>query len=560
MAAGLQARRVYHLRMLAMPFLLLILAASAYQRDISPWAVGLLGVALVAWPLVAQTLPRWSGRPAAWEQRNLIGDHVLAGMTCAVIGFNPLPSVLLLAMTGMSSMATGGTLLLINGLTSSALGASLAVLAFGVRWFPESTRTDVLCSLPLLLVYPIAISHIAHQAMRRLERRRSELEHISQHDGLSRLLNRTSWEKQVRAEFARFQRTHEPVTLVMADLDHFKRINDELGHAAGDKVIQRFAALLRQGLRSIDVPGRYGGEEFGLLLPGTDAATALQLLGRLRQRLHEEPLLPERTVTASFGAVQLDASIKRHGSWIRRADKMLYEAKHGGRDRVVAVVGSQAHDAAAHPEEIPAARTAPAWQPSREAPAEPAPRAAAAGAADEGTQLSMALMRTFQNADMAVGLFDPQDRLAMGNDALLRFYGPSALQCTMHRILADLAARANEPPAGRPASLEWASPLLARRRTVAAQRVIMALPGHGLVEFNETLTPEGWLLQILEPAVSARPAARGGGTVIPISAALAGHAPRAPRGEAPAADVRAAAGGGNQPRGALASSTGQSRM
>jgi diguanylate cyclase (GGDEF)-like protein len=530
-AAGLQARRVYQLRMLATPFLLLIVGASAYQRTLSPWALGLLTLAIVLWPLLAKVLPRWSGRPAAWEQRNLIGDHVLAGMTCAVIGFNPLPSVLLMAMTGMSSMATGGTLLLLNGLTSSALGASLAVMAFGVRWYPESTRIDMLCSLPLLLVYPIAISHIAHQALRRLERRRSELEHISQHDGLSRLLNRTAWEKQVRAEFTRFQRTHEPVTLVMADLDHFKRINDEFGHAAGDEVIQRFAALLRKGLRSIDVPGRYGGEEFGILLPGTDAPTALQLLGRMRQRLHDEPLLKDHVVTASFGAVQLDTTFKRHGNWIRRADKMLYEAKHGGRDRIVVAVGMQASDAPGDAEPHAAERSAAGWKPHPDAPQVAAPSALPVldiAVHAERAQLSLALLRTFEKSDMAVGLFDPQDRLVMANEALLRFYGPSALQSTMHRILAGIgdAPDASSARSQRGAGLEWASPLLARRRTVQAQRVIMAMAGHGLVEFQETLTDDGWLLQILEPAVASRPAAPRGGTVIPISAALAAHALR----------------------------------
>jgi len=529
-AAGLQARRVYHLRMLATPFLLLIVGASAYQRSLSPWALGLLTLAIVLWPVLAKALPRWLGRPTAWEQRNLIGDHILAGMTCAVIGFNPLPSVLLMAMTGMSSMATGGTLLLLNGLTSSALGASLAVMAFGVNWFPESTRIDVFCSLPLLLVYPIAISHIAHQALRRLERRRSELEHISQHDGLSRLLNRTAWEKQVRAEFTRFQRTHEPVTLVMADLDHFKRINDEFGHAAGDEVIQRFAALLRKGLRSIDVPGRYGGEEFGILLPGTDAQTALQLLGRMRQRLHDEPLLKDHVVTASFGAVQLDASFKRHGNWIRRADKMLYEAKHGGRDRVVVAVGMQGSDAPADIEQHHEDAAAPAWKSQADAPQVAAPSALPPldiAVDAERAQLSLALLRTFEKADMAVGLFDPQDRLVMANEALLRFYGPSALQSTMHSILANLGdTRGASSQAGRTGGLEWASPLLARRRTLQVQRVIMAMAGHGLVEFQETLTPDGWLLQIVEPAVASRPASPRGGTVIPISAALAGHSLR----------------------------------
>jgi diguanylate cyclase len=152
---------------------------------------------------------------------------------------------------------------------------------------------------------------------------------------LSGLLNRSHWEKLVRAEFARYARSSDPAVLVLADLDHFKRLNDTYGHTVGDDAIRRFAKALKRVLRETDICGRYGGEEFGILLPGTDTAAAREVIERLRRDLHENPMLEGVVVTASFGMVELHREITSVEEWLRVVDKMLYQAKHLGRDRVV---------------------------------------------------------------------------------------------------------------------------------------------------------------------------------------------------------------------------------
>ncbi len=119
----------------------------------------------------------------------------------------------------------------------------------------------------------------------------------------------------------------------MADLDHFKTINDLHGHPAGDEVLRRFAALLRQAARSSDLCCRYGGEEFLLLLPGMDKTGALARAESLRQTLAAAPggVAP---VTASFGVASFPADGDDARALVQAADAALYRAKHGGRNRV----------------------------------------------------------------------------------------------------------------------------------------------------------------------------------------------------------------------------------
>jgi diguanylate cyclase len=180
---------------------------------------------------------------------------------------------------------------------------------------------------------------VALTAVQAVNQKRVELEQLSQHDGLSGLLNRTHWEKLVRGEFARFGRDGQPVVLVLADLDHFKRLNDTYGHAAGDEAIRRFAAALKRVLRETDFCGRYGGEEFGILLPFTSAEAAKDVIERLRGDLQVNPMMDGVAVTASYGLVELYSDIQSVEEWLRVVDKMLYQAKHQGRDCVVELKG-----------------------------------------------------------------------------------------------------------------------------------------------------------------------------------------------------------------------------
>jgi diguanylate cyclase (GGDEF)-like protein len=157
-------------------------------------------------------------------------------------------------------------------------------------------------------------------------------------DSLTGLANRRSIEEALRSELARAARFGTPAALVLADIDDFKRVNDHHGHAVGDEVLREFADALRETLRESDTAGRWGGEEFALILAGTDADGGAALAERARVLIGERTVhLPGGEavqVTASFGV----AAFPECGETVallEAADDALYEAKRRGKNQVV---------------------------------------------------------------------------------------------------------------------------------------------------------------------------------------------------------------------------------
>jgi diguanylate cyclase (GGDEF)-like protein len=156
-------------------------------------------------------------------------------------------------------------------------------------------------------------------------------------DALTGIANRRACEEGLQAEIGRADRLATPLTVILADLDDFKLVNDRHGHAVGDQMLQVFAGVLRENIRTSDTAGRWGGEEFILLLPGSDAGGAVRLAHRIRRQLGERTVLGiggvPVNVTCSFGVAQHvpggDAD-----SLFAAADRALYRAKHEGKDRV----------------------------------------------------------------------------------------------------------------------------------------------------------------------------------------------------------------------------------
>jgi diguanylate cyclase (GGDEF)-like protein len=175
------------------------------------------------------------------------------------------------------------------------------------------------------------------EAALRLARALAMLEQRAQIDGLTGLWNRTYFGEKLASEIAQADRTGDPMCLIMADLDHFKHINDTHGHQAGDMILRRFSAMLVGALRSYDVACRYGGEEFAIILPSSDREQAINVAERVRAAVEAAawPDIPELCVTASFGVT--DAGVARMidvAAWIEAADRALYSAKQAGRNRV----------------------------------------------------------------------------------------------------------------------------------------------------------------------------------------------------------------------------------
>jgi len=170
-----------------------------------------------------------------------------------------------------------------------------------------------------------------------LQRLQEQLRDQSVHDSLTGLYNRRYLEEMFARELILAERQGHPVSLIMGDLDHFKRVNDAYGHLAGDEVLRVFGALMKRHARGSDICCRYGGEEFLLILPGTSTETAVERAEQLRMALAAAPVtygVAQIAVTASFGVATFPRDGRTSDALIAAADAALYAAKSAGRNRV----------------------------------------------------------------------------------------------------------------------------------------------------------------------------------------------------------------------------------
>lgn len=209
----------------------------------------------------------------------------------------------------------------LNGVTACLMGAMLSVLL----WRKFTTITLQQAQL--------------EKANAELLVRQREMERLTRQDGLTGLFNRNTFVDLTRRELDRAQRQGSATTILLLDLDHFKRVNDTWGHPAGDAVLRHVATLASTTVRSTDLVGRLGGEEFIIMLPNTSVQAARTLAEKLRQRLEASPLQWEHLtipVTTSIGLAGTTAQERRDfDSLYSQADKALYQAKQLGRNRVV---------------------------------------------------------------------------------------------------------------------------------------------------------------------------------------------------------------------------------
>jgi diguanylate cyclase (GGDEF)-like protein len=202
----------------------------------------------------------------------------------------------------------------------------LAVSAMSVRPLGVGLSVRVFVTLMLTILF----SNIFSAIVERLQR---QLEEQAIRDPLTGALNRRQLDRCLDDAVERRRRYGNPATLVVVDLDHFKRINDGQGHEVGDRVLQEVVVRLRARLRRLDLLFRSGGEEFVVLLPQTGVDDAVVLAEELRATCAGEPLAGN-AVTLSAGVAEATGDDDRE-SWMRRGDRALYAAKSAGRDRVV---------------------------------------------------------------------------------------------------------------------------------------------------------------------------------------------------------------------------------
>jgi len=335
-------KRIYPPRVFGMALAFPALVVVLFQQQ-APWPLWLLAILNgFFWPHLAYYLASHASQPVKAEYRNLLADSMFAGLWVPLLSFNLLPCLVLLSMVSMDNMTVGGWRLFIKGLLVSAVSILVGWMCAAALWPEyaiqvEPTMLTLIAVAPLMVVFPVSVGVITHGLSRRLVRQREELEEVSRIDGLSQLYNRQYWETSVYTEYERHRRSGSSLSLIMIDIDQFKETNDTYGHVAGDQVIRDLSELLSESVREADIVGRYGGEEFGLLLPDTDIEGAMQFAERLRISVQTLMVKPyEIRVTISLGVAEADGKVSKYRQLIEHADKALYVAKRSGRNITIA--------------------------------------------------------------------------------------------------------------------------------------------------------------------------------------------------------------------------------
>ena len=297
---------------------------------------GALVASALLWPHLAYQIAVRSKDPYRAEIRNLLIDSAIAGAWVPLMQFNLLPSTLILTLTTVDKISTGIHRLWLRSMPGLLLAVLATAVLTGFAFQPATSMPVLLASLPVLLIHTIAVSLGSYRLIRKVSAQNLELDRLRRIDTLTGLSGRGDWEEEAQRLLQVRARDKSPTCLLLIDIDDFKQVNDQHGHAAGDDVLRAVADVLRSTLRPQDRAGRLGGDEFVVLLPGTTAPDARVVAERLRSEM-ERLLLreyPDVRTTISIGLATARTSASLRES-LKDADGALYRAKDQGRNCVM---------------------------------------------------------------------------------------------------------------------------------------------------------------------------------------------------------------------------------
>ena len=341
------ARRIYKPRIIGLGIGSLSVAAALYPLPMPGWVWAFLLFNGFVWPHVAFQLSTRSQFPYVAEQRNLIYDSFFGGFWAAATQFTPLTAVTILSMMAMNNVAAGGKRLFLRGVLAQAIGIGAAWLLFGLQFNADVSLFQVYACLPMLTLYPMAIGMVCYQLAIKLSEHKRALSALSRIDSLTGLLNHGSWKDLLHLKFHKCRQQQSHATIALIDIDHFKQINDTHGHIIGDTVLRQLSLELRRNLRENDLAGRYGGDEFCVILPQMPLQAAAQIMERMRETFsnYRNSQIPELRVSLSIGLADFQPSFTDAAMWLNAADRALYAAKDTGRNRVNVSENRVAHSA-----------------------------------------------------------------------------------------------------------------------------------------------------------------------------------------------------------------------
>src|SRR5450830_1753711 len=249
-------KRIHKLRVIGLSIGFFCVAAGFLQNPVGWPLWALLIFHGYIWPHVAYRVALNSKIPYRTERMNLVADTGFGGFW-------------IIAMLG------------------SVFGVLIGLSLLDFRFAPESDLYTVVACLPMLALYPLALGKSTYDMSKKLAERSREFETVSQRDGLTGLLNRRYWESLLIEEFDACHEKKRSSCLLLLDIDHFKNINDTHGHLVGDEVLKNFSLLLKENLRTDDLIGRYGGEEFVVILQDISLREAETLAARLIEQVRQ---------------------------------------------------------------------------------------------------------------------------------------------------------------------------------------------------------------------------------------------------------------------------------
>ena len=351
-------------------------------RDV--YAIWDLPAAVLLPPLYALVIPLPRAVLTEWRIRRTLlhrraystAAHGLAYAAASVVFRSAVPAlcgggggsgghapawITLAAGCGLVSMAVQACLILPPVKATAAPGTRLRSLVLGreavcnqvtelclavlTAFAAAHSALALVVALPLVIVLQRSLRHASLAAAART-------------DAKTGLLNAGAWQREAAVEVTRAARAQTPLAVAIADIDHFKAVNDTHGHLAGDAVLAAVSAAMRDLLRDCDLCGRFGGEEFALLLPRTTAAQALEITERIRQGISQLAIPRDGTaairVTISIGVAVPSQARRTLDDLLAAADHALYQAKRSGRDRVVMYADTRVPQAS---RPLPLART-----------------------------------------------------------------------------------------------------------------------------------------------------------------------------------------------------------
>jgi diguanylate cyclase (GGDEF)-like protein len=324
---------------------LLVLAFSGWDWFVDPrgwdqaFAIRCIGALVILATGLAQ---RFSGR-VEWAPA-LSKTRFAAAVLAVAAALAVLDRGYLVGIAGLVAVLLSGPYIAIDRrdlMVMNAIPVAGTVIVMAVAGVDRFAAINAAIFIALALVVSLMLGRVFEASNRRAFALEQQLKREARTDALTGLRNRRALEEAAAAELKRAARTNTPLAVILGDVDHFKAINDKHGHDAGDRVIRAVGAHLTAVARESDSLGRWGGEEFLVILPGADEAAAVALAERMRAVIEAAPMpVPEGgRLTISLGVASLPAGKADAWAWdrlLQRADRSMYRAKKEGRNRVVA--------------------------------------------------------------------------------------------------------------------------------------------------------------------------------------------------------------------------------